>query len=638
MAIKGGFMPQMIRVDLTQGTIAKEPLPSEDVLRMFIGGTGLGAYYLLTEAPLDAQPTEPRAPLYFMTGPLAGTPAPSSANWVTVCFHLSVPYAAGIGHGHGFWAARLKHAGYEGVLIYGKADRPVYLWIDDDRIELRDASAYWGLGTRETERLIKRELGDPEDISVACIGPGGEAQLPGAMVKVDRNHGAGKGSPGAIMGSKNLKAIAVRGTGRVPLANPDAFMEAVTAWQERLTSGVPISNYADLHDGGISRNYGRLLGDTYRVAFKNLTDPEGGRTYGRKWVEAAARWKVIPRPSYNCPIGCAYDVEMTDGPYAGYRVSFCGGGENTEGAAAMIGVDDPTYAMILTEHYDDMGLESGAFGSILGMLYEAYNRGWITKADTDGLDLTWGNWESALALIEKAIKREGIGATIAAGLKEAAEQLGRPRGMVDEFRAITVHVKGAGINIHDWRPSQSVLFGYIVAGSGPAHFGLGADHRPMDEAGYPTVTPGVASTFEEALQKVTAVRKTQAIKVWWDCLGICWFACGGIPKALTSTALATKYAVGWDDFTNAEALAIGERVVNALRLIYKQRGFTKRDEFDYGKRYLEPQPVGPAQGRTIEPWLPAMVDEYYRQMGWDVATGFPTPATLERLGLTDLAR
>ncbi|MBI2321472.1 MAG: hypothetical protein HYU88_05125, partial [Chloroflexi bacterium] len=462
-------------------------------------------------------------------------------------------------------------------------------------------------------------------------------QLPGAMVKVDRNHGAGKGSPGAIMGSKSLKAIAVRGTGRVPLANPDAFMEVAAAWERALLASPPFSHHRFLHDGGISRNYGRLLGDTYRVAFKNMSDPEGGRAYAQRWVDACARWRVTPRPSYNCQVACAYDVEMTDGPLAGYRVSLSGGGENTEGAAGMIGVDDSAHAMLLTEHYDDIGLESGAFGSILGMLYEAYDRGWLTKADTDGLELTWGNWEAALVLVEKAIKREGLGRTLALGLREAAEELGRPRGLADELLGIAVHVKGDGINMHDWRPLQSAVFAHIVSGSGPAKFGLGSDHQPLEEIGYATPTGGVSDRREDALAKVDSVRKSQFCKMWWDSLGICWFACGGVPKALTFTAEATKHAVGWDDFTVAEALAVGERIVTSLRLIYQRRGFTKRDELDYGKRYTEPAAAGPARGKTIEPWIPAMVDEYYRQMGWDVETGYVRPECLRRLGIEELA-
>ena len=150
MSIRGGYRPHILRVDLHQGTIVKEPLPSEEVLRTYIGGTGLGLYYLLKEAPPRAQATDPEAPLIFMLGPLTGTPAVNSADWTIVCFNLSIPYSAGVGHGHGHWGAYLKHAGYEGIIITGQAAQPTYLWIDDDRVELRDAGHLWGLDTRET--------------------------------------------------------------------------------------------------------------------------------------------------------------------------------------------------------------------------------------------------------------------------------------------------------------------------------------------------------------------------------------------------------------------------------------------------------------------------------------------------------
>ncbi len=641
MTIRGGYQRQILRVDLTRQIVSKEPLPSEDVLRKFIGGTGLGLYYLLKEAPMNVSATDPRAPLLFMTGPLAGTPAPSSANWVTICFHYSIPYAAGVGHGHGFWAAYLKHAGYEGIIITGKAAKPVYLWIDDDHVTLRDASQLWGLGTRETERRIKIELKDEEKISVASIGQAGEAMMPGASVKADRNHGAGKGSPGAIMGSKNLKAIAVRGTGQVPLANSVALLDGVAEWEKNLTSLEPkqgqLSTYSHLRDGGITRVYASLMGTTYRVAYKNMTDPEGGWRYAQNWVDACKDWKVVPQPSYNCKVGCAYNVTMTNGPFAGMTVSFCGGGENTEGAAAMIGVDNPAHAMILTDHYDDIGVEAGTFGAVVGMAFEAYNRGWLTKKDTDGLELTWGNWEAALALIDKMLKREGIGAKLAEGLRVAPQILGREKGLVDDFRKIAVHIKGAGINIHDWRPMWSVLFGYIIAGTGPCHQAMGSDHRPNDDVGYPTVTPGIADTLEGALAKVDSVRMTQFAKVWWDSLGICWFAVSGVAHGLTSTVNAVRDTVGWEDFSNEEAVRAGERIVNAMRLVYVKRGFKKSDEFEIGPRFLEPAPVGPAKGRTIAPYVPAMVDEYYKQLGWDVPTGKPTLQGLRKLGLEEFA-
>jgi aldehyde:ferredoxin oxidoreductase len=272
--IRGGYARKILRVDLGTGEIRKDDLPEEKVLRQYIGGTGLALYYLLKETPAGAGATDPHTPLIFMTGPLAGTAAPSSSNYVVVSLHYETPYAAGTAHSHGFWAAYLKHAGYEGIIVTGRAAAPVYLWIDDGAVQLRDAGGVWGKDTRETERRIKAELGgEPDKISVACIGP------------------AGKGSPGAIMGSKMLKAIAVRGTGTVPIAEPDSFFQTATQWERNLfvtpEGGVP-PVLALVHDAGITRGY-NVVGDLSMLAGKNLTDPEWGKVYGRNYVDGCAR-------------------------------------------------------------------------------------------------------------------------------------------------------------------------------------------------------------------------------------------------------------------------------------------------------------------------------------------------------------
>jgi aldehyde:ferredoxin oxidoreductase len=637
MTIQGGYRPHILRINLDRGSIDTEPLPSEEILRKYIGGTGLGLYYLLQETPPRVQATDPEAPLIFILGPLTGTPAVNSADWTTVCLNLCIPYAAGVGHAHGHWGAYLKHAGHEGIILTGQAAHPTYLWIDNDRVELRDASHLWGLDTRETERLLKRELGDEEYISVACIGPAGEAQLPGAMVKADRNHGAGKGSPGAIMGSKRLKAIAVRGSGTVPLFNTHGVVGTAVEWEETLDAALPGQK-----DGGITRRYHDRLGEVYRVVGKNMTDPEWGTEFSRKYVEACSRWRVTPKPSYNCKISCAYDVEITDGPFAGFIGSPCGGAENMEGAAAVIGVDDPSAIVLMTDLYDGMGLESGQFGSILGAVYQAYNDGILTREDTEGLDLTWGNWEAAMELVQKTIRREGIGAKLAEGIKAMPEALGRESDVVEELRDRVLDIKGEGVIMHDQRQFWSVFFGELIAGTGPCIQGDGTDLMAHPELGYHKATPDIARTVEEALTKVEEaltkvepVVQTQFAKLWFDTLGVCMFSVRGIKDSVHFTAQSLAQAVGWEDFSIQEALTVGERVTNLMRLVYGGRGFTKADEFDVSAKHLEAPPTGPSKGLSIEPYLPAMVDEYYRQMGWNVETGLPTPDTLRRLDMDE---
>ena len=627
MAIRGGYMPKLLRVDLTARTTREEALPDEAVLRKVIGGTGLALHYLLRETTARSKPTDPETPLIFMTGPLAGTPAPSSANYVVVSLNYDVPYAAGTGHSHGFWAARLKHAGYEGVIVTGRAASPVYLWIEDGRAEIRDAQAVWGQDTRETERLIKRELGGNEaEISVACIGPAGEALLHGASVKNDRNHGAGKGSPGAVMGAKRLKAIAVRGSGRVPLFRSSAFLDTVSQWEQNLfyqPEGGTAPVGALVHNAGITRKY-HLVGELSLLAGKNLTDPEWGKLYGRNYVEGCAEWLVEPQPSYNCKIACSYNVRMTSGPYAGYTASLCGGGENTEGAAGLIGVEDAGAAVMMTDFYDAMGLESSTAGALVAAAFEAYNRGLISKQDTGGLELTWGNHEAAMELIHQIIRHEGFGGRLTGdGLKEAARVLGKG---AEKF---LLHVKGAGYNLHDWRPVWSVLLGQVIAGAGPCWQAPGVDAWTTEpDFGYKGHPEG---TIPEG--KPEAVRLTQMKKLWEDCLGVCWFACWGVRDVTKLAPRALGQAVGWEDFTTEEALAVGERVINMMRLLYLRRGFTKADELDLSPRLLEAPASGAAAGKSIAPHLKGMVEEYYQLMGWDPATARPRPETLNRLGL-----
>jgi len=626
-----GFSGQLLRVNLTTGETTSVPLPEESVLRQYLGGIGLGMKIILDEVDPAVQPLDPEAPLLFMPGPLTGTSAPSSSNLAVVSLNVNTPYAVATGHTHGYWAAYLRHAGYDGIVFTGRSDKPVYLWIDDDRVEIRDASAVWGKDTRDTERLIKRELGDEEKISVACIGPAGEAMLHGASVKNDRNHGASKGSVGAVMGSKQLKAVAVRGTGQVPLANADDFVGITQQWQEKILREEPNPAPGDppvgqlLSQGGITRLYTHI-GDSNMLAAKNLTDPTWGEAFSHRLVKTVADgdWTITPKESYNCEIACAYDCKINKGPYAGFTASMCGGGENVEGAAGLIGVEDPTEAIILTDYMDAIGLDSSVGGSLMGMAYELYNRGIITREDTGGLDLTWGNFDSARVLLDQMCSGDGFGGQVLAkGLKDAARLLG------PEAEACVLHIRGGGYNMHDWRPAWSVLLGQVVAGAGVCWQGPGVDAWTTEpDLGY----AAMGKPFETE-GKAEAVAKTQAKKLWEDTLGVCWFACWGVDGVLDYSAKAIALATGWSDFDTDEALQIGERMINMQRHIAISRGFKPEDEFDVSERLLEAPTSGVAAGKSIKPHLKGLVHEYYDVMGWDRETASPTQQTLERLGL-----
>lgn len=626
----GGYAGRLLFVDLGRGEIIVKALPEEESLRKVVGGIGLGLQLLAEMTPPSVRATDPEAPLFFMAGPLAGTTAPSSANLAVVALNWNTPYAVATGHSHGFWAAYLKHAGYDGIVFTGRSETPVYLWIDDDGVELRDASHLWGEDTRETERKIKIELGDEERISVACIGPAGEAKLPGASIKNDRNHGASKGSLGASMGNKLLKAVAVRGSGSVPLAHREEFVDLCGTWQDAILAprapgeGTPALG-AILKDGGTLRVYG-FIGAQHILAAKNWTDPAWGQHHGEHMAEEAGKWVITPRESYNCSIACSYDCEVTTGPFAGLNASLCGGGENIEGASAMIGVEDPGAGVALTEHCDALGIDSSVVGGLLGMAYELFERGVLTKEETGGLELRWGNYDAAFTLLDQMCAGEGFGGRVLAkGLVEAARTIGR------DAEDCVVHVRGGGINMHDWRPVWGVLLGQIVSGAGVCWQGPGVDTFTTEpDLGYKEFADGLVPEG-----KAEAVARTQAKKLWEDCLGVCWFACWGVKGVLDYAPKAIELATGWADFDRDEALQVGERVAALQRLIAISRGFRPVDEFDVSPRMLEPPSSGIAKGQSIAPHLERMVGEYYALMGWD-ESGRPTPATLERLGLEGL--
>ena len=625
----GGYMGKLLRVDLTAGKVKTTPLPEDAELRKYVGGIGLGMWILMNEAPAGVKATDPKAPLIMMNGPLAGTAAPSSSNLAIISFNYDTPYAVATGHSHGYWAAYLKHAGYDGIVFTGQSDKPVYLWVDDDKVSIRNASHIWGQNTRETERLIKRELGDEEKISVACIGPAGEAMLHGASIKNDRNHGAHKGSVGAIMGSKRLKAVAVRGTGTVPLADANTFADVTAKWDHAITAerkegeGTPAVG-ALLQNAGVTRLYS-YIGETSMVGCKNLTDPVWGESYAKKFVErAASDWTVTPKESYNCSISCAYDCTINSGKFAGFTASMCGGGENIEGSAAMVGIEDPDEALALTDYFDGMGIDSSVAGALMGMAFELYEREILTPQDTGGLELTWGNFDAAMTLMDQMVSGEGFGGQVLAkGLKEAAALIG------PAAEACVLHIRGGGLNMHDWRPAWSVLLGQVVAGAGVCWQGPGVDAWTTEpDLGYtelaePFITEG----------KAEAVAKTQIKKLWEDTLGVCWFAAWGVIGVMEYSPKALALATGWSDFDRDEAMAVGERMVNMQRVIAIQRGFKPEDEFDISNRLLDAPTEGKAAGQTIKPHLEGMVREYYQHMGWEQATGKPTAATLERVGL-----
>jgi len=621
--IRGGYCGKILRVDLSTGKITDDFLPEENTLRKFIGGWGLGLYYYSREYQPGRSIKDPKTPLIFMTGPLTGTRAVSATNTTCVTLNGETEYTTARSHSHGGFGQHLKYSGYDGIIITGRAEKPVYLWISDGRAELRDAGKVWGLDTHYTEDAIKEEMGitDPGKASVAAIGPAGEHMVPGALIQNDKHHSFSHGGTGTVMGGKRLKAIGVSGTGKVPVYDEKALVESAKAWRESLL-GCEMGQF--WYIGGKDAAGRRAVWEYDKreslISAKNLL-----KVSPKEWIDDIEDIAVVrKKPCPGCPLGCSYEVEIVKGPYAGKVFTPSGGGENMEGSASMVGIYDTARVYHLTDLNDRMGFEAGAMGTTLGLAIEAFEKGMLTLEDTGGIELRWGDVELTERMIRMAAHREGkLGELLALGAARLARRIG------GEAINMVAHIKGGSMNHHDWRASWGIFFGQIVGG---------ASGWPAPGVTSFTTEPAVGyDQFDDPLTpggKALAAKKTGMLKFYNDCVGCCWNSLWGVPRSLISTTECISAVTGWD-FTKEEALAVGERVMQLERVCNVRNGLRKEDDFDIGGRLLEAPPEGRAKGKSIKPYLPGMIDEYYELMGWDLKTGKPYRETLERLGLEE---
>ena len=616
------FQP-LLEIDLTTGSIGTFDLPRQTRER-WLGGLGLGLHLLSKEIRPGMRTTDPECPMYVLTGPLAGTSIPQSTDWVIVTLNAEFSKAVCASHSHGFFAARMRHAGWDGIIFRGRAPKPVYLWIGEGTVELRSAEEYWGLDTFESQRQIidANEAAGP-DISVFCIGPAGENLLEGASVRGDLAYGASQGGTGVSWGSKNLKAIAIVETTPVPVKDEARLAEIGARWQEAIATANPGFPESKNYDG-IKYLTGPLA-DLGWIPGKNFSDPDFGVQWAKDLNRDFKKWKLEAVGGWNCLAACHYKAMCTTGPMAG--LEFYGyGGEIMEELGPNLGIVDPGTSFMLSGLVDGYGMAAKGMPRTIAMLMEAFNEGEIGLEETDGIDLTWGNVDGVMALLEKTVKREGIGELIAQGLRPTAQRFNI------EHRC--VHMHGVGFNDHDPRATPMHMFQSMVAsGSGPNWVSLLETMmgRPEPDLGYP-VSPAPDDIGQIAM--VTTV--TQKAKYLYDSLGGCYFSFIGVAgiRQLISEALdaAADIQVSPDDL-----LEIGGRIATLQRLITVQLGYTPKDDFDMGQRLLEKLQAGPMTGvgLNLEEFT-KIREEFYGLQGWSMETGAPLPETVERYGLQDV--
>ncbi|MBC7234075.1 MAG: aldehyde ferredoxin oxidoreductase family protein [Chloroflexi bacterium] len=616
-----GYMGKILRVNLTENRITEERL-EENIARAFLGGRGLGAKILFDELAPGIDPLSPENKLVVAAGVVTGIPFAGNCRYV-IMGKSPLTNIWGETNASGFFGPELRFAGFDAIVFEGKAERPVYLWVHNGEAQLRDASHLWGKVTGETEELIKRELQD-DRIRIASIGPGGENLVRYACVLSDFHHANGRTGMGAVMGAKNLKAIAVRGTLKIPLADRDRIAELCKQASKEVWEGA----YKDLlHKYGSDGDLDDLHA-TGRLPTKNFQKCTFEQ-YENITGETMAETILVRRdPCFACPIACNQVVAAQE-PYV---VDPAYGGPEYESAAALGSTcmnGDLVAVAKANELCNKYSLDTISTGVTIAFAMECYEKGLLTKADTDGIELTWGNHQAIIQLVEKIAKREGIGDLLAEGVKRAAEKIGRGA------EAFAIHIKGQEVPMHEPRGKKGVGLAYATSNRGACH--LQAEHDDFFEDPswlFPEI--GLDKTIDRldmGRDKARMVKILGDFKALYDSLSVCMYASwpeGGVRVQTIKDIVAA--ATGWD-VTLAELMTVGERAFNLCRAFNVREGVSRKDDV-LPARLMEPLPEGLYQGQAIpKEQFEQMLDYYYEFRGWDKETGIPTEEKLEELGL-----
>ncbi len=607
MSLAGGYTGKILRVDLSTGKITSDD-PGEDTYRRFLGGNGLGSKYLYDEIRKDIEWSDPENLIMFMGGPLSGTRVSGSGTFSLVT-KGPMTNMAGLSQANGFFGAFLKFAGFDGLIVKGKAAHWSYLYIHDGTAEIRDARHLAGKDTWETEDAVKQEIG--KQCSVYSIGPAGEHQVRFAAVLGDHGHAAGHNGTGAVMGSKNLKAVvAERGKGTVKAAHPELLAEKAAALVENAIKLDPM-----LEKWGTAFIFPRI----YRggaLPVRNYTTnifPEPER-FGGDVIRT--KFKVTTTTCWACRMSHCRMTEVTEGPYKG----FVGEEPEYEGLAAMssvIGQEDPGAAIMLANQVDRLGMDINESGYLIGWIMECYEKGLLKAGDLDGIEMKWGDVEATLKMLKKIAHREGCGALFGEGVKRAAEKVG---GAALDCAIFTK--KGASPRGHDHRARWSELIDTCLSNTGTVELSGGFPHP--EQVG---LTPLPMQDQFNAVAVAVMNAKLNGRRQFEDSLGICFLGAQDLQLLVDALNAAT----GWD-FDIREALDMGLRTINQLRVFNFRHGLHKELEAP-STRYGSVPVDGPAQGKNIMPYWEELRSKYYAQMGWDPATGKPTRETLEKYGL-----
>jgi len=607
--LKGGYVGRILRVDLTSGRITEDELDTW-LAANYVGGRGLGDRILYDELKATVDPLSPSNVLVFTTGALTGTKAPfSSRSWIVTKSPLSGTIL--MSNSGGFFGPELKFAGYDGIIVTGKANSPSYLWIRDGEVEIRCALHLWGLPTRETERRTREET--DARARVACIGPSGEKLVRFTCVICD-NRAFGRGGGGAVMASKNLKAVAVRGTGKVKIADEKVFNKIVKQVLDTYQKHEFIKEW---------RQFGTpyIVGPMNELGIFSTRNFQTGFFENHENINAEAHRKYVVKHTtcFGCPVTCTSLSLVEEGEYAG---SACRGPEYQTlfSFGSQCGNNNLEAIIAASMLCNDLGMDTISTGNVVGFAMELYERGILKDKDTQGLELKFGSHESMVKLVKMIGNREGLGNILAEGVMRSSKEIGKGS------EKYAMHVKGLELSGYDPRGAKSQGLAYATSPRGGCH-----------HTGY-----AVQELYDMTFDRFTIKGKGKITKdnedltALIDSTGLCAFVqqLGVITTDLVAKLLYA--ATGLSEFRSVDnLLKAGERIINLERMFNVREGFTRRDDTLPERLLKEPMPTGSSKGQVVE--LGPMLDEYYAVRGW-TRDGIPTKEKLKELKLRELTR
>lgn len=607
--------------------------PPETFYRTYWGGRALALYYMLKEMKPHTDPLSPENLLIFAPGILTGTPAPAMPRY-TVCAKSPLTGTQGEAEAGGWWGPELKKAGFDAIIIRGSSDTPVYLWIKDGEVEIKDATHLWGKDTGETQKMIREELTDNK-IRIAQIGPAGENLVLFANIVNELKHFNGRNGLGAVMGSKKLKAIAVRGTKPIELYNKERVSQVTKEITKRVMDN-PLSK--DLRESGtpaVVRGFyeaGCLPSYNWTTGYFKEGEKLTAETLNKTILKGT-------KGCYACPIRCKRVVEVDE---SDIKVDPAYGGPEYETIVALgsiCGISDLKYVAKANELCNRYTIDTISTGMVIAFAMQCYEKGLLTKEDTDGIDLTFGNKEAILTFIKKIAHREGLGDLLSQGSYLASQKIGKGS---EKF----IHqVKGQEVPMHDPRVKTGVGLQYALSDYGADHMKAPHDAFFKDQGSVGIKEMSGLGILEPVSPTDIGEKKVALFKLWdiywtvFDILGVCDF--GYVPRSVgTMEELLEiiRSTTGWRT-TWFELMNLGERSINMARIFNHREGFTSQDDTlpeVFYHNFID----GPLDGKLAinrEDFQKALRLRY-ELMGWDADTGIPTPAKLLELGVDWLVK